>query len=116
MMKSLLSLSMMTWIVLGVVSVNAADPTEKIYDVRVVLSSNNTWYGVRFKPGTGEAWQCQNMKWQKIKDTDLLPLSVYDVTMHGDGQAGMICVRIDTRSGRTWDLDNGEWKLVAEPD
>lgn len=115
MMKALL-LSSMICVALIASSVNAADPAERIYDVRIVLSSNNTWYGVRFKPATGEAWQCTNMKWQKIKETELLPLSVYEVTMHGDGQTGMICVRIDTRSGRTWDLDNGEWKLVAEPD
>jgi hypothetical protein len=115
MMKALF-LSSMICVACGAGLVGAADPTDRIYDVRVVLSSTNTWYGIRFKPGTGEAWQCTNMKWQKIKDAEQLPLSVYDVTMHGDGQAGMICVRIDTKSGKTWDLDAGEWKLVAEPD
>ena len=82
----------------------------------------NDWSAYRFNAQTGETWWPDTEKdpvwvWKKMTDDDTLPVSDYDVQgvflLHNDKKFEEV-VRIDRRSGRSWQLRSGKWHEFDE--
>jgi hypothetical protein len=84
----------------------------KGYELRIV-TSGDTYHGIRFKPATGESWRIINGRWEKLDEAAALPAGDYDITLI-PAQA-LLAVRIDRATGTTWLLTGKKWSAVKEP-
>ncbi len=84
----------------------------KGYELRVV-THDNKYHGIRFKPANGESWKVLNGRWEKLEEVAAPPAGDYDITIIPAGV--LLAVRIDRATGSCWLLTKGKWNPVKEP-
>jgi hypothetical protein len=96
-------------------------PAKKSSFRLIMTNSASTWDAFRLNPQTGETWTPNvtgaNWVWQKIFDTEKLPISDYDLQAASVGgtDGGEEIIRIDRKTGQSWRINNGAWAAIPEP-
>ncbi|WP_439629095.1 hypothetical protein [Gemmata sp.] len=87
-------------------------PAAKAFELRSV-GVGDTYKCVRFRPGTGEAWQLSDGRWEKLEEAAAPPAGDYDVLLIPAGV--LLAVRVDRATGATWLVQGGKWTPIKEP-
>jgi hypothetical protein len=81
------------------------------YDVVAAPTTETQWDGIKYDRLTGETWMAIKGKWVVIEEKVTLPKSLYKIIiipLRSDFEA----VRLDTRSGKSWRLQGGNWQTM----
>lgn len=87
-------------------------PAAKAFELRTV-GVGDTYKCVRFRPGTGEAWQLLDGQWEKLEEAAAPPAGDYDVFLIPAGT--LLAVRVERTTGATWLVQGGKWLPIKEP-
>jgi hypothetical protein len=75
----------------------------------VVTSTGYSWVTMRYNEITGETWFQVPYLWHTIGEEKKLSDSWYIVRMIGFGENQWAAIRLDTRSGRCWIMNDFYW-------
>jgi hypothetical protein len=88
---------------------------EKEYDLRVIRLGKGL-AAIRYKVATGETWGLSGEKYDKLPESGVVPAGDYEVTLLTTDDTNFLAWRIDRQSGATWQLTDGKWVKVKEPE
>lgn len=82
----------------------------------VMTSTGYSWVAMRYNEVTGETWFQFPYYWRTIGEKESLPESNYIIRMVGFGGDYWAAIRMDTRSGRCWMVQDSYWvRIENEP-
>jgi hypothetical protein len=88
-------------------------PGAKAFEMRL-LRIGDTYQGLRFNTATGESWQINLEKWEKVPETEAPAVGEYQITLIA-GENGFLALRLERTTGATWLLKERKWNRIKEP-
>jgi len=88
------------------------------FEIRWGLHADGSRSTFRFSPYRGTAWRLlfanNRSFWRPLRDSETLPLGDYDIRLLEAKDKGAWIIRINRRTGKTWELVDDEWLAVDE--
>jgi hypothetical protein len=85
------------------------------WELRVNRVGVNQYDTTRFNRVTGESWQLFGDEWKKVAETGTVPKGDYDIQVAGEeADPGVLVLRIDRSTGKTWRRQSFQWISLAD--
>lgn len=102
----------------------ATIPQPSVFELRY-LPLDRSYEAIRFSPIAGVAWRLNTdprvNAWQLIEEPEPVVPGSYEIDMFQISEAGMVVMRIDELTGRSWTLTSetgkaDRWSAIGEPE
>ncbi|WP_210396177.1 hypothetical protein [Motiliproteus sediminis] len=88
------------------------DPAGPQYRLASTYTDQGVWVIFKYDEVTGLTWSAVDGRWNEVEESDMLPVSRYQVVLRPASKdvKGYVAARIDQQSGRTWWLNGNRWE------